>query len=178
MAAWHDCAAEPVDMRAPCMAVSMDPERHRASAAVAWLREDGVGLTIISDVSADTIDTDALGQELRKQAGVLGCRKVGYDPISDGELAKYFKKPTAIGGQVFANASSQFAGLVTARSLKHHDAKSVGDDLTWTARKLDNETGRFSAVRAQDDRPITAALAAIRAVWLASGLRLARPKVY
>lgn len=177
MTAWHACIAEPVPMSSPCLGVSLDPERHRASAAIAWLREDGVGLTVIADVSADTIDTDALGQELRKQAGALGVRRVAYDPLTDGELAKYFKKPTAINGQAFANACSQFAGLVAAQSLRHHDAKQVGDDLTWTARKLDHETGRFEAVRAQDDRPITAALAAIRAVWLASGLRLARPRV-
>jgi hypothetical protein len=40
----------------------------------------------------------------------------------------------------------------------------------WTARKALDE-GRFEAVRADDKRPITAALAAIRAVWLASGPR-------
>jgi hypothetical protein len=33
------------------------------------------------------------------------------------------------------------------------------------------------AVKASPDRPITAALAAVRAVWLASGPRAAAPKV-
>jgi hypothetical protein len=53
----------------------------------------------------------------------------------------------------------------------------VTDDLTWTSRKQDHETGSYQAVRAQDDRSITASLAAIRAVWLASGPRPVSPKV-
>jgi hypothetical protein len=58
------------------------------------------------------------------------------------------------------------------------DADVVGEDLTWTARKENDETGSYAAVRANDDRPITAALAAIRAVWLATGLRPAAPRIY
>jgi hypothetical protein len=48
----------------------------------------------------------------------------------------------------------------------------------WTARKDHDESGSFQAVRANDDRPIPAALAAIRAVSAAFGPPLSRPKVY
>ena len=71
-------------------------------------------------------------------------------------------------GGEFANASSQFANIVTAGKLRWSDADPVTDDLTWTASKPNGE-GAYHAVRASDDRPITASLAAIRAVWLASG---------
>lgn len=176
--AWDQCKADhDADPHAPTMAVSMDPQRRRASAAIAWLSDAGVHLQLLFDVTGDPIDTDALGQDLRAAGGKYGVRRVAYDPLTDAELVKYFKKAEPVSGQKFANASAQFAGLVAARSLRWQDADAVSDDLTWTARKLDRETGSFEAVRAQDDRPITASLAAIRAVWLASGLRLARPKV-
>lgn len=177
-AAWADCRAEPVAAVAPVMGVSLDPDRRRVSAAIAWHRDDGgIGLETVADLSAEVIDTDEVGKQLRDIAAARGVRRVAYDPLTDGELAKYFRKPEPVTGQKFANASSQFAGLVAARALRWQHAETVGSDLTWTARKLDTETGRFDAVRANDDRPIPAALAAIRAVWLASGLRLSRPRV-
>jgi hypothetical protein len=78
----------------------------------------------------------------------------------------------------FANATSNFVELVRDGRLRWVDAEAVGTDLGWTARKENDETGSYQAVRANDDRPITAVLASIRAVWLATGLRLARPRVY
>ena len=177
--AWSQCKADAsASPRLPSMAVSMDPDRKRASAAIAWAAEDGVRLQLLFDVTGDPIDTDALGEDLRATASKLGIRRVGYDPITDRELIKYFKKAESISGGMFANATSQFANVVAAKTLRWHDADPVSDDLTWTARKLvDRDTGAFEAVRAQDDRPITAALAAIRAVYLATGLRLAAPRV-
>ncbi len=99
------------------------------------------------------------------------ARTVGFDPLTDGELVKYVKKPKPepVAGQKYANASAQFANIVRAERLSYADAAAVTDDLTWTSRKPDGDFGSFHAVRASDDRPITAALAAIRAVWLASG---------
>jgi phage terminase large subunit-like protein len=176
--AWTLCAGEAETPRLPMMAVSMDPDRKRASAAIAWAGEDATHLQLLFDVTGDPIDTDALGQDLRTTASKLGVRRVGYDPITDRELVKYFKKAESISGGMFANATSQFANVVSAKTLRWHEADPITDDLTWTARKLvDRDTGAFEAVRAQDDRPITAALAAIRAVYLATGLKLAAPRV-
>jgi hypothetical protein len=78
----------------------------------------------------------------------------------------------------FANATSTFVNRVDSQRLRHAESDQVADDLTWTARKEHEATGKFIAVRANDDRPITAALAAIRAVWLASDLQPPIPKVY
>lgn len=161
------------------MAVSMDPDGSRASAALAWLGDDDVCyLTILSDVVARPLNTSVIGRELRDEALTRHIAKVGFDPMTDAELAKYFKATKSISGNEFANATSNFVTRVQSGGLRWVDADSVGTDLGWTSRKENDETGSYQAVRANDDRPITAALAAIRAVWLASGLRPSRPKVY
>ena len=152
-------------------AVSMDPDGARASAASAWLGPDDVCyLSVVDDVTGNPIDTAAIGTALRP---VAGPRKVAFDPMTDAELAKHFRVTKAVSGREFANATSNFVTLVKSRRLRWVDSHVVGDDLSWTARKENDETGSFQAVRANDDRPITAALAAIRAVWMATGLRTA-----
>jgi hypothetical protein len=164
--------------RRASMAVSMSPDGRRASCAVAWLRDDlTVGLRLLYNVPGNPIDTGLLGKDLALTASRLGIRQIGYDPLTDAELAKYFKKPEPISGQKFANASAQFVNLVNADHIRHRDCEPVTDDLTWTSRKQDTDTGSYQAVRASDDRSITASLAAIRAVWLASGPKPASPKV-
>jgi hypothetical protein len=161
------------------MAVSMDPERARASAAIAWQDPDGrPHLRLLYDVTGSPIDTDAFGQDLRQTAAEYGVRRVAFDPLTDAELAKYLRaKPEPITGRLFANASSTFVAEVSAKRLVWSDADAVTADLLWAAKKEHDETGSFQAVRAKDDRPITAALAAIRAVWLATGMRAVKPKV-
>jgi hypothetical protein len=164
----------------PVLAFSMDPEGHRASAAIAWRRSDGtIGLRLIREGTSKTgaFDTDLFGDELRRDAARMGIRTVGFDPLTDAALAKFFKKPESISGGKFANATAQFCNLVTAGKLRWADCDAVTDDLTWTARKVDVESGSYEAVRVQDDRPITASLAAIRAVWLASAPSKPSPKV-
>lgn len=154
------------------MAVSMDPAGTRASAAVAWLGSDDICyLTLPLDVTGRPINTSVTGRELRDIANERRVPKVGFDPMTDAELAKYFKVPKSIAAQEFANATSEFVTRVQSGRLRWYDAEAVGTDLTWTSRKDNDERGSFQAVRANDDRPITASLAAIRAVWLASGPR-------
>ena len=161
----------------PVLGISMSPDGLRASVAVAWNREDTVGLRLLFNVTGDPIDTKRLGEDVRTLARRLGVRQVGFDPLTDADLARYFTKPEPISGQKFANASAQFANLVSSDHIRYADADAVTDDLTWTARKQDRETGTYQAVRAQDDRAITASLAAIRAVWLASGPKPALPRI-
>lgn len=161
------------------MAVSMDPAGTRASAAAAWLDDDGgVSLKLLREGTGSPIAIDALGADLRILAGKVGARDVGFDPLTDGELAKFFKKTTPLSGNKWANASATFARLVRERKLRWVDCESVTADLVWTAKKDHDESGSFQAVRADDDRPITAALAAIRAVYLASGPKPSRPRIY
>lgn len=167
---WIRCQAEPQPAQKPYLAVSMDPRGRRVSAALAWQDGEDVRLTLVMNVVGDPVDTDAIGHEVKRLAQLHKVRGIGYDPLTDAELVKYVKlpKPEPISGQKFANASAQFRNGVDAVRIRWHDADPVTDDLTWTSMKPNGE-GAYHAVRALDDRPITASLAAIRAVWLASG---------
>lgn len=168
--AWAECeVAEPPAKRQAYMAVAMDPSGTRGHAAVAWrMPDESIALRVIREATGSPIDPDEFGKDLRNDAKEWGAIAVGYDPLTDRELAKYFRAPKSVTGQEFANASARFTLAVTSRKLRWHDAAAVTDDLTWTTKKAHDESGSFQAVRANDDRPITAALAAIRAVWLAS----------
>ena len=88
--------------------------------------------------------------------------------MTEGELAKYFAKPEPISGPKFVNATTGFVTDVEGGRIAWSDADAVTDDLVWTSRK-DHAKNSYEAVRSKDDHPIPAALAAIRAVWLASG---------
>jgi hypothetical protein len=176
--AWNLCeTAEPSTVKRPMMAVSMDPLGRRASVAMAWLDGDEVRLRLLLEATGDPIVTADFGDDLRKLARAHGAIKVAFDPMTDAELAKYVPKAEKVSGATFANASAQFVNLVMAQKLRWSDCAPVTDDLIWTARKVRDE-GSFEAVRANDDRPVTAALAAIRAVWMASGHPQPIPKVY
>lgn len=153
----------------PMMAVSMEPDGRRACAAVAWRQPDEkIALRLIYDVPGHPIDTDRLGRDLRDEGRKLAVRMVGFDPITDAQLARFFVRKQPITAQKYANASARFVTLIESEQLVWADAAGVGDDLTWTARKSIDESGAYQAVRSSDERPITAVRAAIRAVWLAS----------
>jgi hypothetical protein len=85
-------------------------------------------------------------------------------------LAKYFTRTEPIAAQKHANASARFVELVEAGKVRWEDAYAVGADLERTTKREHDASGSFEAVRA-DDQPITALLAALRALWLASAPR-------
>jgi phage terminase large subunit-like protein len=175
--AWSRCRGQIGEPVRPSIAVSMAPDGHRASVAMAWRYGDGVALKILLNVTGDPVDTDAIGLDVKRLAAKYKVRAIGFDPLTDAELVKYVKKAEPIAGQKYANASAQFVNIVGAERLRWQDADAVTDDLTWTSRKPDGDFGSYHAVRAADDRSITAALAAVRAVWLASGPVPAIPRV-
>jgi hypothetical protein len=160
------------------LGIAMDPAGRRASAVLAWQEGDGVAMKSVLEGIGEPIDAALLGPDLRDLAKKYRVRGVAFDPMTDGELAKYVPKAEKVIGTRFVGASSNFVQLITTRRLRWSDSPSVTDDLQWTARKPSDERGAFSAVRANDDRPITAALAAIRAVELASGPKRSTPRVY
>lgn len=176
--AWLNCAGDEGKPIRPVMAVSIDPDRTRAAAAIAWQRTDGkIGLRLLRHVEGLPIDPQELGADLQKTAQAMGITRVGFDPLTDGLLAKFFRKPEPWAGQKFAGATSQFVNAVTGSHLRWADADGVTDDLTWTSRKPVGDEGAFEAVRSKDDRPIPASLAAIRAVAMASGPRPELPRI-
>ncbi len=176
--AFNACRGPIGDPRQPVMAVSMTPDGRHASAAIAWQRLDRSIALSVSTVTGDPIDTAKLGADIDKDARRLGVKRIGYDPVTDAELVKYLRKSEKITGSVFANASAQFVNLVTAGKLRWNDDGSLAAQMGATSRKSHDDTGHFQAVRMADDRPISAALASIRAVWLASGPVASSPRVY
>jgi hypothetical protein len=168
-AVWLDAKADLGIARRPMMAVGMDPSGTRASAVIAWQRSDpaDIAVRVIADVTGDPIDIDRFGTELRDVARGLGVRTVGFAPWTDADLARYFPNAKPLDGRAWAVASEAFARMVEGGRIHWDGSNEIGDDLAWTVRKP-HEGGAWHAVKAKDDRPITAALAAVRAVWLAS----------
>ena len=164
--------------RRPVMGLSMDSSGTRASAAIAWQQTDGtVALRLEADVTGDPIDLERFGNDLRRRAMKLRVVDVVFDPYTDKDLARYFRKARPINGMEYANASERFARLVDSGRLRWEGAEQVGEELAWTGRR---EAGRsWMAVRDNPENTITGVLAAIRAAWVASEPRLASvPRIY
>lgn len=175
LARWEGCAAELAPPpKPPYMAVSMDPAGKRASLALAWRQADGsIALRMLLEATGNVetgapIATDRLGPDLKELARQHKALTTGFDPMTDAALIRFLPRSTPITGQQYANASARFVTAVEGGALRWADCASVTTDLTWTTRKVHDEKGAFEAVRGDDTRPITATLAAIRAVWLAS----------
>jgi len=168
--AWIDCAAPELEPASRfSLGVSMDPEGKRATIVRAWRqKDDTIALQLAAQVSGEPFSVDGFGEELRKLA--IGATGVAFDPLTDKALVRFVRKPKPepVSGGLFSNASAQFTNLVNAGLIRWRDADAVTDDLGWTARKDEGDEGAYQAVRSDDEHPITAALAAIRAVWLAS----------
>jgi Phage terminase-like protein, large subunit len=176
-AKWHACHSTLPAPNRPSLGISMDPSGTRASGVVAWPLTDGtIGVKVISDTHGSPIDTEVLGKLLKEFALRSGVRATGFDPWTDADLSRYVRGARIVNGREYANASEHFARLVEAGRIRWDEADEITNDLAWTARKP-HETGAWMAVKAKEDRPITAVLAAIRAVWLASGPRPEVPKV-
>ena len=93
---------------------------------------------------------------------------MAFDPYTDADLVRYLRKPKAINGREYASASEKFVRLVAERRLRINDPAGVlSKDMEWTTRKP-APYGSFMAVKASDEHTVTAAIAAVRAAWLAS----------
>jgi len=165
--AGQDFIGEPGVPQRAAMAVSMDISGERASAVVAW--PDGERICLdVHDTQGSPIDVSVLGPDIQKLAIANRVLDVAYDPYTDVDLTRYLRKAKAINGRDYGNASEKFVRLVTERKLRIHDPKGVlTEDLRWTTRRA-GPNSSYMAVRASDEHSNTAALAAIRAAWLAT----------
>ena len=151
----------------PALGIGVSPDGSRASAALSWAQGDGsIALMSLADVTGDPVDLDRFGKDLRDRALEAGVQGVAFDPWTDQHLARFFPEAKALQGAAFANASEQFVRSVETGQLHWEWADKITEDLPFTARKA-TSANSFVADRADPQRPITGALAAIRAVWLA-----------
>jgi len=163
----------------PAMGISVAPDGTRASAVLSWPQGDGsVGLSVLADVVASgDLDVDLLANDLMPMAQEVGVASVAYDPWTDKHLARFFPTAKPITGQDFANASERFVRAVETGQIRHSKAEAITNDLTYTSRKT-TVGAAFIAERSDPRRPITAALAAIRAVWQAMTPNQGPPTIY
>ena len=176
--AWMQCrAALEVKPDRPSIGFNMDPSGKRASAALAWQMTDGrIALVEIEEALGDPIDVQRLGARLQELANQHGVRKSAFASWTDKDLARYVPRSEPLDGKEFANASEHFARLVMSGRLAWDGASHITEDLTWTARRP-HDSGAWTAVPASPERSVTAVLAAIRAVWLASAPRPLAPRI-
>jgi hypothetical protein len=149
------------------MAVKVDISGERASAVVAW-RIDAlrIALVPVADVLIDVQSVDTFGPELVKKAQEWRVSVVGFDPYTDTDLIRHFRRNAKIIGRDYANASQAFADRSAAGQFVISDPTDlIATDLAHTVRKP-STNGTFIAGKA-DETPNTAAEAAVRASWLA-----------
>jgi hypothetical protein len=174
---WLACRGKLEEPIRPAMGISVDPSGRRASAVMAWAQSDGtIGLQVTADVTGEPINLTALAVDLVEQAKAAGVQVVGFDPWTDQHLARHFPITEGINGQEYANASERFVSAVETQGIRWQYADAVSDDLPNTSRRI--TTGRAFMAEAAGTRSVTAALAAIRAVWLASNPRVQVPSIY
>lgn len=160
----------------PALGIKVDPYGRRASAVVAWIDGGPIATRLIADVEGEPIDLDAFAEALLPLARKLGVKAVGFDPWTDKDLARHFNNAKPLAGQDFSAASERFARAVEGGRLRHNDAGPLTADLAFTVRRENGRT--WFAAQANTDRPTTASLAAVRAVWLASAPESRGPQLW
>jgi hypothetical protein len=176
-AQWDACRVDDltVGLR-PFMAISVSPDAKRASVVLAWQQDDGlIALDIVEDI-ADELDLDSLGIALRERARKAGVVSIGFASWTDTQLARHFPNAKAVDGKEMANASVNFARLIDSGFIRWRGADTISNDLTWLARKA-HESGAWTATPIDDEHSVTAALAAIRATWLAAAPKPPAPRI-
>ncbi len=169
--AWMRCRTSNLDpVIRPSIGISMDPAGTRASVVMAWRQADkSIALRELFDVAVDETGVRQLGEDALKMTRKWGWVTVGYDDLTDRDLARHWKKKAkAIIGKDFVNATDAFVRAVERGDVHWVEAAHITDDLAMTSRKDNTESGTFHAVKSRENVPITASLAAIRAFWLAS----------
>lgn len=158
--------------RRPSFGISLDPDGTRASVVMAWRQDDRtIALQEMFDVKVNEDGLDDLGAEAMRTARKMGAGSVGYDDRTDRAFARHFKtRAKSIIGKDFDQATVAFVQAIERNEIRWVEGSHITADLTMTSRKDNDETGTYHAVKSKDDVPITAALAAIRAFWLASSV--------
>lgn len=167
---WANCRGTNLDspLRA-VLGIKIDPQGRRASAIAAWQMLDGLyGVRPIADVTGDPVDVKRFAEAVRAEMPALRAGTVYYDPWTDGEAARYFKSAKPVNGRDYANSSGTFAKLVASEKIRWDGDDVIGPDLPWTVQKPNGDKS-FMAVPAQEDHPVTAVEAAIRAIGAVAG---------
>ena len=169
---WSLTAGEAVGPVRPSLGISLDPLSRAASAMMAWPMTDGrIALVELFAAVGDPIDIDACAEEIKALAVEHRVRARGYSGATDLALARLIPHAKALDGRAMAAASEAFAQRVAAGRLVHDGTVNLDAQLPWAERRTLNAAGGWVVAQSSADQPIPAVLAAVRAVWLASGPR-------
>ena len=175
---WLRARAQLSEPLRPALGISVHPSGRRASAVLAWLQDDGsIGMRVEADVRGDPINVTAFGADLVTRVNPLGISAVGFDTATDQHLARHFIDAQPIIGKTFSNASERFVRDLETGALRWQHADAISEQLPHTARKDDSGSAWY-AQGTDTNRPVTAVLAAIRAVWLAGNPQVLTPRVF
>lgn len=165
---WERCTVDelPPGTR-PALGVAVDPETGRVSAVVAWMTPTG-DVAVDLAAEADSSDLETLAAKIVTRARDVGVTVVGFNPWTDQDLIRHINHKMStkkITGQELSSAAALFADTVTRRRLAHVGNDTLTLDIGWLTRKT-RPDGTFTPQRRS--RPVTSALAAVTAVWLAT----------
>lgn len=180
LAAWDQCRGTVEGAEHSSIAFNMDPSGHRASVLRAWTQTDGriaVEELIEAKGETDLIDTERLGRDIAKLVRTHRAKGVAFASWTDRDIARYIPAAKPVDEKDFAAASEMFARYVATGRIVWENAMHVGNDLPAVIRRT-HHSGAWQAVPATPEHSITAALAAIRAVWLESAPRPAPSRVF
>jgi hypothetical protein len=178
--AWLQCQGPVEQADKPAMAFAMDPSGRRASVVRAWLQTDGrVAVDEVIEASGELapIDTERLGKDIVDRARKDGSRQIGFASWTDKDIARYVPRAKAVDEKEFAAASEMFARYVSAGRIVWQNGSHITADVPATIRRS-HTSGAWQAVPATPERSVTAVLAAIRAVWLASAPKPPAPRIF
>jgi hypothetical protein len=153
----------------PVIGIAMHPTGSRASAMMAWPMTDGrIALVELLEATGSPIDTATLGPDIEALRREHGAKRVAYASWTDKDIERHIRGAEQLDGKDFAAASEFFARAVMQGRLAVSDAaRDLMGDVKWSARKP-HDSGSWIVTPADPERPITAFLAAVRAVWWAS----------
>jgi phage terminase large subunit-like protein len=160
----------------PAMAVKVDPEGRRASAAIAWMAGGRIYVRSFAEDTDAPLNVDVLAAELMPLAKKQRVDQTGYDPWTDRDLARNLTNTVAINGADYQAACERFVRAVEGGQLVHDDDGTIASDLAYTVRR--ETSNGWLATRADAERPTTSVEAVIRAVWLATKPAPPKPRVF
>lgn len=162
----------------PSLGLAQDPGGRRASAAMAWMKDDKVHGYLLADVDGYPVDLEAAAEKVLPPARKLGVgKRIAFDPWTDREFARHFKDAKPMQGADWEAACASFSRTLDADELVVEDPDGrLTLDMAGTVRR--STAHGWIAVRASDERPNTGALALIRAVYLATMPAPSAPRVW
>jgi hypothetical protein len=175
--AWER-ARQPIgDPVRPALGIAADPAGRQASAVLAWTVDGIVYIHVLTDVTGYPVDLEQAAEATMTTMRRWGVRQVAFDAWTDRDLARYFKDPHPMQGADWEAACERFSRSVEAGLLRYQDDDgALSRDMAHTVRK-DTAHG-WVAIPSTGEHPVTASLAAIRAVWLATNPAARPPQVY